>query len=436
MSYVAVLPFLMKFPFFAEAPVFGALEELTLAFLIPTAWIGLRTLYQRVACGKAFLSSYCVYLCLGVASWPTSGLSIGALLLQFLLELKVPLLVCLFIGLGNPRWIYKRFLPVLKGLLLLSIPLIVFQFGWPNLYDLTFPASAHAGRLWVGYDLSLARAAGMFRHPGQLAFVSAIVAAVFFMRTISHGPSRNLHWFLLALLILLCTLERQEIVAVAVLLPSIGFITHRSRVLGEKFVLGSVITIGTAVVLAPLLSVLSGYIQFVSARLQVAAAASSQAARVIFYLVGFNLANEHFPLGVGFGGFGGYAAKVFDSPYYTQFGFARYAWYRQGMFMTDTFWPHVYAEAGWLGFMAYALALGALVIGLWGMFRVSGDRESRLYIRIALFSIAFLISTSLTSAAPTSMLPAMLSFMFLYGRSASAPKATSTGSSRPPYASR
>ena len=254
----------------------------------------------------------------------------------------------------------------------------------------------------------------MFLHPGQLAFVAAIVAGIYCWRLIAYGVNRNILWLAVALVILLLTLERQEIVAVAVLLPSLTLMTRRSHILGERFVLGSLTLIGATVVLLPLLSVLSNYVRFVATRLELAAVGSSQAARVVFYVFGYQLANERFPLGVGFGSFGGYAAKVFDSPYYSQLGFSSFSWYREGMYLTDTFWPHVYAEAGWFGFTAYVIALGALVVGMWYAFRNSRYRESRMYARTSLFSILFLLSVSLTSATPTSMLPVMLSFMFLY----------------------
>jgi len=72
--------------------------------------------------------------------------------------------------------------------------------------------------------------------------------------------------------------------------------------------------------------------------------------RVLLYVTGVAIANARFPLGAGFGRFGGYASTLDYSPLYDQYGLSEV----QGltpdnpMYAMDTYWPHIAAETGWV----------------------------------------------------------------------------------------
>lgn len=85
------------------------------------------------------------------------------------------------------------------------------------------------------------------------------------------------------------------------------------------------------------------------------------AARTVLYRSAIELANTHFPLGVGLSHYGGFVARENYSPFYAQQGFAG-VWGLQegGRFLTDTFWPMIIGEGGWFGFVAFVLGLGLL----------------------------------------------------------------------------
>ena len=83
----------------------------------------------------------------------------------------------------------------------------------------------------------------------------------------------------------------------------------------------------------------------------------SDAARIVFFMEAFPLATANFPLGSGLGTFGGYSAFLFDSPLYHKLSFDYFYWYREGIWMTDTFYPHFLAETGYIGFICYVLSI-------------------------------------------------------------------------------
>ncbi|HXQ28640.1 MAG TPA: hypothetical protein VN848_05165 [Gemmatimonadales bacterium] len=87
------------------------------------------------------------------------------------------------------------------------------------------------------------------------------------------------------------------------------------------------------------------------------------APRVLLYITGVDIANARFPLGAGFGRFGGYASTLDYSPLYDEYGLS--GLYGLGpndpYFIEDTYWPHIAAETGWLG-AAILLALYLLLV--------------------------------------------------------------------------
>jgi len=87
------------------------------------------------------------------------------------------------------------------------------------------------------------------------------------------------------------------------------------------------------------------------------------AARTLLYLTGWQIAREHFPLGAGFGRFGGYVSELYYSPLYDQYGLSTVYGLSRDFpnYMSDTYWPHIVGEAGVLG----ALVLVSFMLRIW-----------------------------------------------------------------------
>ena len=90
----------------------------------------------------------------------------------------------------------------------------------------------------------------------------------------------------------------------------------------------------------------------------------SPAARTVLTVDSFDVAADHFPAGAGFGRFGSAIAATTYSPEYLKrgyqdvWGLGRTA--EEGRFLTDTEWPAVIGETGFLGAIAFALGLVAI----------------------------------------------------------------------------
>ena len=89
-------------------------------------------------------------------------------------------------------------------------------------------------------------------------------------------------------------------------------------------------------------------------------------ARALLYVVGWQVARDQFPLGAGFGRYGGYVSAIRYSPLYDRYGLSR-VWGLSPEFpayVQDTYWPHLLGETGLFGTLFMALVLLELWICL------------------------------------------------------------------------
>jgi len=94
--------------------------------------------------------------------------------------------------------------------------------------------------------------------------------------------------------------------------------------------------------------------------------------RVLLYVTGAQIASARFPLGAGFGRFGGYASTLDYSPLYDEYGLSQIYGLTPDdpLYASDTYWPHIAAETGWLG---AAVLLGFFLLLVLDASRVARD---------------------------------------------------------------
>ncbi|MDO4255467.1 MAG: hypothetical protein Q4C81_10065 [Kocuria sp.] len=171
-----------------------------------------------------------------------------------------------------------------------------------------------------------------------------------------------------------------------------------------------------AVVLLPVALILSWgtLTQVVQATVEEYTSNVSETARVLLTLDGAALAVLSFPWGVGFGRYGSFAASENYSPLYEDRG---YQWIygmgpgELGGFLSDTFWPAPFAEAGILGGLCYAAALFLLVVPAWRMMRGASSRHVRW---VGAVTLAWFLSLMIESVvAPIFVSPPMFGLPFV-----------------------
>ncbi len=242
-------------------------------------------------------------------------------------------------------------------------------------------------------DLSVMH--GIFPHPGIFGWAAAVtgcyaVAALLSDRaTWRAGAGLSLGASILGIL---GSLRRKPLLAlpIAAFYGTMRFATGRRRWL----------------VLAVFIALAGGSAWFVKSRLEVEYqgvqvylnSSTSAVPRLLLYATGITIADAHFPLGAGFGRFGGYASVLDYSPLYDEYGLSSVPGLREDdpIYIEDTYWPHIAAETGWLGAGVLALLYLLLVGSSTQVALSSGDPATK---ALAMGAALALVETLVESAA-------------------------------------
>jgi hypothetical protein len=109
--------------------------------------------------------------------------------------------------------------------------------------------------------------------------------------------------------------------------------------------------------------------------------------RIALYEGAWRVAREDFPLGGGLGRWGSWMSRVHYSPLYFEYGAYKIRGLKpkNPVNVTDTFWPQILGELGFLGLGAYVVFLGSVAVGLW---RAAGRYRAGL---LRVFTVAGLL---------------------------------------------
>jgi hypothetical protein len=197
---------------------------------------------------------------------------------------------------------------------------------------------------------------GPFTHPldlGQFMTLSAIALVAW--RTAVRKTPLTMALMIATAVGSVLSARRTAIVSLAV---AWVWIKAKARAGGVLLAIAVCVPAALVALAGPLTAVVTAtYDEYVTPR-------GSPAARTVLTVDSFDVAADHFPAGAGFGRFGSAIAATTYSPEYLKrgyqdvWGLGRTA--EQGRFLTDTEWPAVIGESGFLGAIAFALGLAAI----------------------------------------------------------------------------
>lgn len=122
----------------------------------------------------------------------------------------------------------------------------------------------------------------------------------------------------------------------------------------------------------------------------------TEKARYLFYTVAPELANERFPLGCGFGTFASALSGSHYSPLYAMYGMDQVKGLTQEnpSFVSDTFWPMILGQTGWIGLVCYIVVVVALFLVIQKLWKVNTS-----FYAAALCGLAYELIASTAEAA-------------------------------------
>lgn len=251
---------------------------------------------------------------------------------------------------------------------------------------------------------------GPFGHPGAAAQAMTLILTAALAYRLAFGRSRVAVALIVgALPFVFLSLRRKAIASV--LVASASTLTAASRATRRTVALA-------AIILVPILTIATASVvlEVVQATQAEYGNSSKPPARTALYQGSVRLANDRFPGGGGFGSFGTPVAFDNYSPVYYAYGFDSIYGLepRIGNFASDTFWPAVIGQAGWLGLPLFLGAVFAIARRALQVTR-RGQRERSPELRFAgavgvAWSLDFLIESV---AQPTYSAPPLFALFFV-----------------------
>ena len=136
---------------------------------------------------------------------------------------------------------------------------------------------------------------------------------------------------------------------------------------------------------------------------------------------GVRIANDHFPIGSGFGTYGTTVAYDSGSSFYYNLGYM--GGYYKDQPVGDVFWPGIFAEAGWIGTVFFAFAV--ITMTIIGVQKIHVDKYAG-WCMLSVMTYAFSSSTSETGFFH----PAVAIMFIVYGIAAGSNAGESDDSKR------
>lgn len=376
--------FISKFTVSISIPSFKHIDEFALLFLTIPALNGFKRMLTRKHWNHIPVY-FAGYMSLGLISSYLNGVQLQQSLMQVIIAIKLLYVLFVIVGCNDGCSLFKGYLKIGKFILIISFFLIVWQFAFSSSYDSVFANGFHMGTMLISINEKVARGAGVFTHPGQMAVFSvSLVIPLFFIclsqqkETIDNAK----FWLVASIIALITTFSRLEITATIIAISITVFytMTGRNRVLKYYMV---ALFIGSVIFLSYPWILFSYHYYFSGDLMNVVDP------RFVFTIKGIAIANDFFPFGSGLGTYGGFVAALYDSPVYLDYGFYQYSWYLQSHFLADTYWAHILGETGYFGILLYILMLGSIIVISMRYQRTDGDTTNMAKI---VMSLVFFIS--------------------------------------------
>ena len=398
--FIFTSPFLFSTKLGAIIP--NSVEEVMLFLFFPYMIQGYRKLIKTGWEGKLFSFAFATYLAIGICSAFINETKPINILLQFLLEIKLPIIICIFWGLPD-NFNFNFFIE--KTLKFLIIASVIFSI--PQLLGLSFINTifTNIDQTSVSQEVFLNiigitnRAYGLFMHPGRLAFISAIFFIYYAVVASQQGIKKNIIPLTILAFLLTASQEQHETIGVIAILMILWFNIfrlknkHYSRIDPLLSISLKLLTFCVIILFA---GQITDYLAYITEKFQLHNFYNSSIPRITFYKFGIMIANSNFPFGGGLGSFGGHAAVKFGSKFYDLFGLDKLWWFSSGKYLYDNFMAHIIAESGWFGFSSYLLSISSLIL----LFRRLSLEEPENKIFYMTLSLSFIFSLFISLFTP------------------------------------
>lgn len=210
---------------------------------------------------------------------------------------------------------------------------------------------------WYSVRWGIPAAQSVFGHPGSFSAFMGVLACFAVSTALVKKDAKSIFLTVFFVIFMIFAFRRTTpigfVVALGIVfMRNIPFLKYSKSVKKNVvMVLVGIILLFSSLMIKMYQSVYVAYFQ------------SGETARSVLWKTGFKVAQDHFPLGTGFGTFGSGIVNFSYSPLYYQYHLNNIEGLSPGMyaFITDSFWPHIAAELGNIGLCLYLLLFWKLL---------------------------------------------------------------------------
>ncbi len=395
----------------------GAILDILLIVLSMVALFYKRSKFESNPILLYISLTFIVVLFIGVLSSFFSGWSNAkSAIYQAVYFFKWPLMISVgllcewnedsFSKLYKGIWLYILIV-VLFILLELSLPGVYREIG-RNLLEFRHTSNPFTSGMST-------RGTGPFSHSSILAFFSCLffcyVFSDFLQKRKSEPQGQRILIMLFMFLFVIHSGQQQEFLA-AIICCALIFCGY----VFKSFTKSLIFSIGLLVLSVSALFVLLGDEQLFKLSSEWGFSdgyVAITSARPVFFLDSVHLANKYFPLGTGFGTFAGVGAKLYNRDLYESLGYGFYWWYRQDIFLLDTYWPNFLAELGWFSLILLVMVPIVTIAYCYKKYISSDNLNDKRLFSYSFSSLLFCSIVSITSPIYSDPSIVLFSFMLL-----------------------
>lgn len=232
-----------------------------------------------------------------------------------------------------------------------------------------------------------------FVNPGLYGWTMAVLFLASLTLTVERRSRAGLLGMLLSILGVLASLRRRPLIGIPLAVASA--LSHLGRRQIVTLVVAAVAALGVATYYGR--DLIDVVVQDTVAN-YLDPLARDRTARAALTAGGISLAVQHFPLGAGFGTYGGFVSQRNFSPLYDELGLSTIYGLspERPDYIQDTYWPHVLGETG----VAGAIAMLVFIVGVWRRAsRIRNTSASTQVRMLAMFGALILVEGAVESIA-------------------------------------
>lgn len=254
----------------------------------------------------------------------------------------------------------------------LVIVVAVFNFIMPEIYSQLFPFAI------VSYRFGLVSVTSLFYHAGRYGWFMLFMALLYYSKYKIYKNKKDKIWMIVCAIFSLLSFRTKVIMSLVVIILY-------ETILNKKINLKQILIASTV-----LIAVITIFKDNITNTYNLYFTDSNgMSARQALNVNSIKIMQDYFPLGVGFGKFGSWYARIYYSEYYYIYNMNNIYGLRPDApgFATDTFWPSILGETGFLGSIVYIIMLIFIFVTLRKKYNNQTDNISKEYNLLAMLAL-------------------------------------------------